>query len=68
MPETRKKIANTEEEISEEALIKRLSANLKKSHAARTAALFKDGDEVTSHVKQEAARAALDPNMLQATP
>ena len=59
-----KAAAATEDDDPEVSRAAHLSANLKKSHKARTDALFKRSDVVSEHVKDEAERAALDPNMI----
>lgn len=59
-----KAAAATDDDDPEVSRAAHLSANLKKSHKARTDALFKRSDVVSEHVKDEAERAALDPNMI----
>ena len=43
-----------------------ISARLTKSHPSRTAALLKPGCPSSDHIKREAARAGIDPNLLLA--
>ena len=59
-------IAGADEATADTQVAQQLSALLKKSHAARTAALFKADCEVSQHILREAERAALDPNMMLA--
>lgn len=56
--------AGADDACADTQVAQALSTLLKKSHAARTQALFKKDCPVSRHVLGEAQRAALDPNMM----
>ena len=69
MPTTKRFAApatGADEASSDTQVAQQLSALLKKSQAARTAALFRADCPVSQHIIREAERAALDPNMMLA--
>ena len=69
MPTTKRHAApatGADEASSDTQVAQQLSALLKKSQAARTAALFRADCPVSQHIIREAERAALDPNMMLA--
>ena len=51
-------------EVDDEPEANQLSSLLRKSHAAQLVALYKDGDRISDHIKNEAERVGLDPNMV----